>query len=92
MIALTETQIDEIRSHTKHRKDLRDKLISLQTNREQFDQVSVSFSRIGVGKFEMHQGDRGGLLGDMMYAMETHLKEQIGVLTNKLADLGVVVS
>ncbi|MCP1539996.1 hypothetical protein [Methylorubrum extorquens] len=91
MIELTEKQIEEIRSLTQQRKWIRDKLDVLKSNRTSFDHVHIRFDADG-GTLEMKQGDRGGLLGDLLAAFETHLNEQDCSLTGKLAELGVRVS
>jgi hypothetical protein len=91
MIELTEEKIEEIRSLTKQRKFIRDKLDVLKSNRTYFDHVHIRFDSDG-GVLEMKQGERGGLIGDMLAALETHLNEQDCSLTGKLAELGVRVS
>lgn len=92
MIDLTETEIDEIRAHAKHRAELRKKLETLRANRGHFRHVRVCFKgEHDTEVLEMTQGERGGLLPDMLSAFEKHLELQAAELTQKIQALGVRV-
>jgi imidazolonepropionase-like amidohydrolase len=92
VIELTEAKLDQIRELTKHRADVRERLVAIRLARAAgIDKVDICFTA-DTKRVKMSQGDRGGLVNDLAYAFEQHLEEKDAELTKQLEDMGVKIS